>query len=45
MLAFVGATLVGGTAWSRMAIFVPPATGEVMREGSVPSQLSLPANG
>jgi hypothetical protein len=45
ILAFVGATLVGGTAWSRMAIFVPPATGEVMQEGSVPSQLSFPANG
>jgi hypothetical protein len=45
ILAFVGATLVGGTAWSRMAIFIPPATGAVTQEGSVPLQLSVPANG
>ena len=45
ILAYVGATLVGGTAWSRMAIFIPPATGEAVQEGSVPSQLSFPANG
>jgi hypothetical protein len=44
ILAFAGAALVGGTAWSRMAIFIPPATGEAMQEGSVPSQLSFPAN-
>jgi hypothetical protein len=45
VLAYVGATLVGGTAWSRMAIFIPPATGEAAQEASVPSQLSFPANG
>ncbi len=45
ILAIVGATLVGGTAWSRMAIFVPPATGHSMQEGSVPSQLSVPVKG
>jgi hypothetical protein len=45
ILAFIGGTLVGGTAWSRMGVFIPPATGEVMRDGSVPSQLSFPANG
>lgn len=45
ILAFVGATLVGGAAWSRMAIFIPPATGEAAQEASVPSQFSFPANG
>lgn len=45
VLAFIGAALVGGTAWSRMAIFIPPANGEVVLEASVPSQLSSPASG
>ncbi len=45
ILAIVGAALVGGTAWSRMAFFVPPATGHGMQEGSVPSQLSFPVKG
>jgi hypothetical protein len=45
ILATVGAVLVGGTAWSRMAIFVRPGAGEAMRERPVPSQLSSPANG
>ncbi|MEJ1967053.1 MAG: hypothetical protein WDN03_00235 [Rhizomicrobium sp.] len=45
ILAIIGAALVGGTAWSRMAIFVPPANGGVTQEGSVPSQLSFPASG
>ncbi len=40
ILAFVGATLVGGTAWSRMAIFVPPAIGLGMQDGSASPQLS-----
>ncbi len=42
ILALLGAALVGGTAWSRMAIFIPPATGEVMQEGSVPPAAFLP---
>ena len=45
ILAAVGALLVGGTAWSRMAIFVPPATGQGRQVGSAASQLTLPANG
>lgn len=45
ILAFVGAALVGSTAWSRMAIFVPPATGEVPQDGPRPSQHYFPANG
>jgi hypothetical protein len=45
ILAFVGATLVGGTAWTRMAIFIPPATDGPTQERSVPPQLSFPANG
>ncbi len=45
ILAFVGATLVGGTAWTRMAIFIPPAVDGPTQERSVPPQLSFPANG
>lgn len=45
ILAYVGATLVGGTAWSRMAVFIPPAVDGATQEGSVPPQLSFPANG
>ena len=45
ILAFAGATLVGGTAWSRMAIFLPPASNEAVQGTSVPPQLSVPANG
>ncbi len=45
ILAAIGAVLVGGTAWSRMAIFVRPTTSEAMRERPAPSQLSFPANG
>ena len=45
ILAFAGAALVGGTAWSRMAIFVTPASGQGMQDGSVSSQLSSTANG
>jgi hypothetical protein len=43
ILAVVGAMLVGGTAWSRMAIIARQETGEAMR--GRPSQLSFPANG
>jgi hypothetical protein len=28
VLAIIGAVLVGGTAWSRMAIYLPPVTGQ-----------------
>ncbi len=45
ILAYVGATLVGGTAWSRMAVFIPRAADGATQEGSVPPQLSFPANG
>lgn len=40
ILAFVGAALVGATAWSRMAIFIPPATGQRMEDGAPSPQLS-----
>lgn len=45
ILAFVGAALVGGTAWSRMAIFVPPATGQHVQDSSASPQLASTANG
>jgi hypothetical protein len=45
ILAFVGAALVGGTAWSRIAIFVTPASGQGMQDGSVSPQLSPTVNG
>ena len=45
ILAFAGAALVGGTAWSRIAIFVTSASGQGMQDGSVSSQLSPTANG
>ena len=45
ILAYVGGVLVGGTAWSRMAVLVPPATGRCMQDGSPSPQLSSTAGG
>lgn len=45
ILAFVGAVLVGATAWSRMAMSTPSATGQGMEGGSPSPQLSSPAGG
>jgi hypothetical protein len=45
ILAFSGATLVGVTAWSRMATFISPATGEALQDASASPRLSIPANG
>jgi hypothetical protein len=45
ILAAIGAALVGGTAWSRMALFVSPGTGQDASGHPVQPQLSPTANG
>jgi len=45
ILACVGAALVGGTAWSRMTVYGPPATGQGMHDDSGSPRLSSPAGG
>jgi hypothetical protein len=43
LFAIVGAVLVGGTAWSRMAIYLPPVTVQGTEDEIASPQ--LPANG
>lgn len=42
--AFIGAALVGATAWARMAINVPPDARRGIQDGGAAPQLSLPAH-
>lgn len=43
VLAYIGAALVGATAWARMAVFVSPAAGQGIQGGAAAPSLTLPA--
>lgn len=43
VLAYIGAALVGATAWARMAVFVAPAAGQGFQGGGAVSPLTLAA--
>jgi len=44
-LAYIGATLVGATAWSRMGVFLPPVAEQGLQGDSASPQLSSPVHG